>query len=186
MGRIASFAALLIAAAISPIVGHLGGIFQFFQYASPTSPALHGDRADGHSLEAGQLCRAAIFGLVGGVIIQVVWRVVFSGRWPGADSQAALLLHRRHRRGGDHDRHRHRHPAYRPARLRQDRALRMACPASEGLRRGLRRPWYQQLKLWCGLVAWSGSISIGDSGDRFALYRNWSFLVPWKPRLLRW
>ena len=33
VGRIASFAALLIAACISPIVGHLGGIFQFFQNA---------------------------------------------------------------------------------------------------------------------------------------------------------
>ena len=59
-GGSTSFAALLIAAAISPIVGHLGGSSSSSKTPSPMSPALHGDRADGHPLETGQLRRGRL------------------------------------------------------------------------------------------------------------------------------
>lgn len=79
VGRIASFAALLIAACISPIVGELGGVFKFFQNALTyiacpfMATVLMGILWKRVNYAAG------LFGLVGGFFIEVALGVLFSG-----------------------------------------------------------------------------------------------------------
>jgi solute:Na+ symporter, SSS family len=79
IGRMTSFIALLVAACVSPIVGVLGGIFQFFQNALVyiACPFMA-------TILMGILWKrvnyaAGLFGLVGGVIIQIICGVIFSG-----------------------------------------------------------------------------------------------------------
>ena len=82
MGRLASLAALLIAAAFSPIVGYLGGIFTFFQNAITyvacpfMATVLMGIFWKRVNYAAG------VFGLVGGMTIQILLAVLFSGYIP--------------------------------------------------------------------------------------------------------
>ncbi len=79
MGRMASFAALLIAACISPIVGELGGVFKFFQNALTyiacpfMATVLMGILWKRVNYAAG------LFGLVGGFFIEVTLGILFSG-----------------------------------------------------------------------------------------------------------
>ena len=145
IGRIASFAALLIAACVSPIVGELGGVFKFFQNALTyiacpfMATVLMGILWKRVNYAAG------MFGLVGGFFIEVILgdrlqRLHCPDDYqdpPAAFSQldlpirtflSALLLHRRHRRGDHHHRHDHRHLGHQPARLQQD------CTATSGRR----------------------------------------------------
>jgi SSS family solute:Na+ symporter len=156
VGRTVSFAALLIAAAISPIVGVLGGVFQFFQNALTyiacpfMATVLMGILWKRVNYAAG------LFGLVGGFIIQVVLGVVFSGLFaPGIPKLHFFYI------GGigeviilvgmvivtlltaPPDYAKIAPYVWRAQLLR-------------AYDEGVRRPWYQQLKLWCGivLVAW--------------------------------
>ena len=83
IGRLTSFVALAIAALISPIVGKLGGIFQFFQTAMTyiACPFMA-------TMLMGTLWKrvnypAAIFGLGGGLVIQVIVALLFSGAVAG-------------------------------------------------------------------------------------------------------
>ena len=82
IGRTASFVALLIAACISPIVGKFG-IFNFFQNALNfvACPFMI-------TMLMGMFWKrvnypAAMFGLVGGIIIQIIVAVIFSGQIEG-------------------------------------------------------------------------------------------------------
>jgi SSS family solute:Na+ symporter len=83
VGQLSSFAALAIAACVAPIVGQLGGIFQFFQTAMTyiACPFMA-------TILMGILWKrvnypAAVFGLVGGLIIQIIVAVLFSGSVAG-------------------------------------------------------------------------------------------------------
>ncbi len=82
MGRRASLAALTVAAAFSPVVEHLGGIFSFFQHAITyvacpfMATVLMGILWKRVNYAAG------VFGLVGGMIIQIFLAVLFSGYVP--------------------------------------------------------------------------------------------------------
>ena len=79
IGRTASFLALLIAACISPIVGVLGGVFNFFQTALTyiacpfMATVLMGILWKRVNYAAG------LFGLIGGFFIEVILGIVFSG-----------------------------------------------------------------------------------------------------------
>lgn len=82
MGRTAAFVALLLAACISPIVGRWG-VFKFFQNALNfvACPFMI-------TMLMGMFWKrvnypAAMFGLVGGIIIQIIVAVIFSGSIPG-------------------------------------------------------------------------------------------------------
>jgi len=175
VGRVTSFAALLIAAAISPIVEHLGGIFQFFQNAITyvacpfMATVLMGILWKRVNYAAG------VFGLVGGLIIQIFLAVLFCGRLAGG---LTWLLGRQFVAG-------HPHFMSYVAAIPQLHffyiggiaevvimigivivTLLTAPPAYpkiapyvwrvellQAYDEGVRRPWYQQLKLWWGLVA---------------------------------
>lgn len=83
VGQISALAALVIAASAAPIVGKLGGIFTFFQTAMNfiACPFMV-------TVLMGILWKrvnyaAGVFGLLGGVIIQIVVAVLFSGKVPG-------------------------------------------------------------------------------------------------------
>ena len=190
IGRFASFAALLTAAAISPIVGQLGGIFPFFQNAITyvacpfMATVLMGILWKRVNYAAG------VFGLVGGMIIQIFLAVLFCGKLVGGrhlaagaafrgrssplhgrrrqDSRTALLLHRGHRRGGHHDRHRHRHAADGPARLPEDRPLRLAPQLLEATTRASAGLGISSSNTGGAWWRSSGSVSIGDSGRPWA------------------
>ncbi len=79
IGRTASFLALLIAACISPIVGVLGGVFNFFQTALTyiacpfMATVLMGILWKRVNYAAG------LFGLIGGFFIEVILGILFSG-----------------------------------------------------------------------------------------------------------
>ncbi len=152
VGRISAFAALLIAACIAPVVGHLGGIFQFFQTAITyiACPFMT-------TVLIGMLWKrmnyaAGLFGLVGGLLIQVATAILFSGHVPplpklhffylGAISQVVIAI--------------------------GIVVVTLATPAPDAEKvapyvwrlalldqydEGARRPWYQQLKFWWGLIA---------------------------------
>jgi solute:Na+ symporter, SSS family len=150
VGRIASFIVLMLAAVLSPVVG-LFGIFKFFQFTL-TAIAIPFMA----TILMGILWKrvnyaAGLFGLVGGVAITSLMLVVFSGRvgsipelhffYIGGISEVIILI-------GiavvtlatappDYDKIA---PyVWRPSLLRS-------------YDEGVRRPWYQSLKLWCGIV----------------------------------
>ena len=175
IGRFASFAALLTAAAISPIVEYLGGIFPFFQnvityVACPfMATVLMGILWKRVNYAAG------VFGLVGGMIIQIFLAVLFCGKLVGGVTwllgQHFVAAHPHFMAGvakipGLHffyiggiaevvimigiaivtlltappDYQKIAPYVWRPQLL-------------ESYDEGVRRPWYQQLKYWWGLVA---------------------------------
>jgi len=79
VGQIAAFAAILIGACLAPIVAKLGGIFLFFQTAITyiACPFMA-------TILMGLIWKrvnypAAVFGLVGGLIIQITLAILFSG-----------------------------------------------------------------------------------------------------------
>jgi len=83
VGQISAFTALMIAASLAPIVGKLGGIFQFFQTALTyiACPFMA-------TILMGILWKrvnyaAGVFGLTGGLVIQVIVAILFSGKVAG-------------------------------------------------------------------------------------------------------
>ncbi len=83
VGQLAAVLALAIAACVAPVVGKLGGIFQFFQTAMTyiACPFMA-------TVMMGILWKrvnyaAGIFGFAGGLIIQIIMAVLFSGAIPG-------------------------------------------------------------------------------------------------------
>jgi solute:Na+ symporter, SSS family len=153
VGRIASFVALLLAACISPIVGELGGVFKFFQNALTyiacpfMATVLMGILWKRVNYAAG------MFGLVGGFFIEVILGVVFSGQFKslgipqlhffyiGGIGEVIIII------GmviitlttAPPDPARISRFIWRPQLL-------------EAFDEGVRRPWYQQVKLWYGVV----------------------------------
>jgi SSS family solute:Na+ symporter len=150
VGRIASFIVLALAAVMSPVVG-LFGIFKFFQFAL-TAVAIPFMA----TILLGVLWKrmnypAAIFGLLGGVVITSAMMLVFSGAFPGIQELHFFYI------GGiaevvimvgiivvslctaPPDYERIAPYVWRPALLKS-------------YDEGVRRPWYQQLKLWFGIV----------------------------------
>lgn len=151
VGRLASFVILVLATIISPIVGQYG-IFKFFQFTL-TAIAIPFMA----TISMGVLWRrvnypAAMFGLLGGVAITVAMLFLFSGHVPtipelhffyiGGIAQVTIML--------------------------GIALVTLLTPApdyekiapyvwSPRLLRtydeGFRRPWYQQAKLWFGIVA---------------------------------
>jgi SSS family solute:Na+ symporter len=150
VGRIASFIVLVLAAVLSPVVG-LFGIFRFFQFAL-TAIAIPFMA----TILMGVLWRrmnyaGALFGLLGGVAITSLLMALFSGRWPGISELHFFYI------GGiaeviimigiaivslmtlPPDYAKIAPYIWRPQLLR-------------AYDEGVRRPWYQQLKVWCGIV----------------------------------
>lgn len=150
VGRLASFVVLLLAAVLSPVVG-LFGIFKFFQFTL-TAIAIPFMAV----ILTGVLWRRAnyaggVFGLVGGVAITASLLGVFSGRIEGIPALHFFYI------GGiaevviiigivvvslmtappDYARIA---PYVWNARLLRT------------FDEGIRRPWYQRLSLWCGVV----------------------------------
>ena len=150
VGRIASFIVLMLAAVLSPIVG-LFGTFKFFQFTL-TAIAIPFMA----TILMGVLWKrvnypAALFGLVGGVLITVSLLCTFSGRmgsipelhffYIGGIAEVIIMI-------GiaivalstpppDYDKIA---PyIWRPQLL-------------QAYDEGIRRPWYQQLKFWCSVV----------------------------------
>lgn len=152
IGRLSAFVALLIAAAISPIVGELGGIFRFFQTAMTyiACPFMA-------TLLMGVFWKrvnyaAGLFGLVGGLIIQIVVAIIFSGQFDGipklhffyvgAIAQAAIAV-----------------GIVIVTLMTAPPDYAKIAPYVWHIQllkeydEGVRRPWYQQLKLWWGIVS---------------------------------
>ena len=83
VGQMSSLLALVIAACVAPIVGKLGGIFQFFQTAMTyiacpfMATVLMGILWKRVNYAAG------IFGFGGGLVIQIIMAILFSGSVPG-------------------------------------------------------------------------------------------------------
>ncbi len=156
IGRTASFVALLIAACISPVVGKFG-IFNFFQNALNfvACPFMI-------TMLMGMFWKrvnypAAMFGLIGGIIIQIIVQSIFSGGIPGipylhwqyvgAIAQviigigiAIIALNTAE-------------PDYSKVEPRL-----WSVKLLKAYDEGVRRPWYQQLKVLWGTVAviWFG------------------------------
>ncbi|MGO8752118.1 MAG: SLC5 family protein [Thermoguttaceae bacterium] len=150
VGRIASFTVLLLAAVLSPVVG-LFGIFKFFQFTL-TAIAIPFMA----TVLLGVLWKrvnypAALFGLVGGVFITASLLGVFGGHF-----QAIPELHFFYIGG----------IAEVIIMIGIAVVALMTAPPNydeiapyvwrprllSAYDEGLRRPWYQQLKLWCGIV----------------------------------
>jgi len=150
VGRMASFIVLLLAAVLSPIVG-LFGIFKFFQFAL-TAIAIPFMA----TILMGILWKrvnyaAALFGLLGGVTITSALMVVFSGRWTGIPELHFFYI------GGISE-----------VIIIIGIAVVTLVTAPPDYAKiapfvwspqllgtydeGVRRPWYQQLKFWCGIV----------------------------------
>ena len=81
VGQLSACAGLLIAVLLAPIVGQLGGIFRFFQtglnyvacpFMATVLMGIFWKRVN---------YPAAMFGLIGGLVIQIVLGVLFSGYW---------------------------------------------------------------------------------------------------------
>lgn len=150
VGRFASFLVLLLAAAISPVVGYFG-IFKFFQFSliAIAIPFMA-------TILMGILWKrvnypAGLFGLVGGVLITASLLAIFSGRFGnipelhffyiGGIAEVIIII------GiaivtlltAPPDFAKIAPYVWRPELLRT-------------YDEGVRRPWYQQLKLWCGIV----------------------------------
>jgi solute:Na+ symporter, SSS family len=173
IGRTASFVALCIAACISPIVGELGGVFKFFQNALTyiacpfMATVLMGILWKRVNYAAG------LFGLVGGFFIEVILGILFSGYVApvtvATNAQKLLTI--------QFDLA---HPYIRPLHFFYVGGigeviiiigmiaitLITAPPDYSKVNRfiwrpqlldaydeGTRRPWYQQVKLWYGVVA---------------------------------
>jgi SSS family solute:Na+ symporter len=83
VGRVSSFVALAIAACVAPIVGELGGIFQFFQTAMNYVACPFMATVLMGILWKRVNTAAAVFGLIGGMVIQVALAVLFSGEVAG-------------------------------------------------------------------------------------------------------
>jgi solute:Na+ symporter, SSS family len=156
VGRIASFIVLLLAAVISPVVGYFG-IFKFFQF-SLTAIAIPFMA----TILMGVFWKrvnypAALFGLAGGVIITSSLLGIFSGRlgnipelhffYIGGIAEVIIMLGiavvSLMTPSPDYDK-------IAPYVWRGD--------LLRAYDEGVQRPWYQQLKLWCGIVAaiWFG------------------------------
>ena len=150
VGRIASFTVLLLAAVLSPVVG-LFGIFKFFQFTL-TAIAIPFMA----TVLLGVLWKrvnypAVLFGLVGGVFITASLLGVFGGHF-----QAIPELHFFYIGG----------IAEVIIMIGIAVVALMTAPPNydeiapyvwrprllSAYDEGLRRPWYQQLKLWCGIV----------------------------------
>jgi len=150
VGRIASFIVLLLAAVLSPVVG-LFGIFKFFQFTL-TAIAIPFMA----TILMGVLWKrvnypAALFGLVGGVAITASLLTIFSGCFEtipqlhffyiGGIAEVLIMI------GiaavalttAPPDYAKIAPFVWRPQLLRT-------------YDEGTRRPWYQQVKLWCGIV----------------------------------
>jgi SSS family solute:Na+ symporter len=156
VGRIASFTVLLLAAVISPVVAYFG-IFKFFQFTLTAiaipfmATVLMGVLWKRVNYPAG------LFGLVGGVLITASLLGIFSGRlgsipelhffYIGGIAQAIIML-----------------GIAAVSLLTAPPDYERIAPyvwRAELLRaydEGVHRPWHQQLKLWCGIVAaiWFG------------------------------
>ncbi len=150
VGRIAASVVLLLAATLSPIVGWFG-IFKFFQF-TVTAIAIPFMA----TVLMGLLWRrvnysAGVFGLVGGVAITSLLLTLFSGQWTAIPRLHFFYV------GGI---------AEVIIMLGIAIVTLSTAPPDEnktspfvwhvGLLRtydaGTRRPWYQQIKLWCGVV----------------------------------
>ncbi len=153
IGRIASFVALCMAACISPIVGELGGVFKFFQNALTyiacpfMATVLMGILWKRVNYAAG------LFGLVGGFFIEVILGIVFSGQFKslgipqlhffyiGGIGEVIIII------GmvivtlvtSPPDPAKISRFIWRPQLL-------------QAFDEGVPRPWYQQVKLWYGVV----------------------------------
>ena len=167
VGRLASLAALVTAAACSPIVGRLGGIFPFFQNAITyvacpfMATVLMGILWKRVNYAAG------VFGLLGGMIIQIILAVLFSGYvagipklhffYIGGIAEVVIMI------GIAIVTLLTAPPDYKKI------APYVWCPQLlKTYDEGIRRPWYQQLKFWWGLVAVIWFDLIGDSGSQAA------------------
>jgi solute:Na+ symporter, SSS family len=150
VGRIASFIVLALAAILSPVVG-LFGIFKFFQFTL-TAIAIPFMA----TILMGVLWKrvnypAALFGLVGGVAITAALLTIFSGCFPtipqlhffyiGGIAEviivigiAAVAL------------------ATAPPDYAKIAPFVWRPQLLKTYDEGTRRPWYQQVKLWCGIV----------------------------------
>ncbi|MFZ1932334.1 MAG: sodium/solute symporter [Thermoguttaceae bacterium] len=150
VGRIAAFIVLLLAAVLSPVVG-LFGIFKFFQFTL-TAIAIPFMA----TILMGVLWKrvnqpAAVFGLVGGVAITASLLTIFSGRFAGigelhffyiggiAEVLIAIGIAVVALTTAPPDYAKIAPFVWRPQLLRT-------------YDEGTRRPWYQQVKLWCGIV----------------------------------
>jgi len=150
VGRIVSFTVLVLAAVLSPIVG-LFGIFKFFQFAL-TAIAIPFMA----TVLMGVLWKrvnyaGAVFGLVGGVAITSLLMALFSGRWTripelhffyiGGIAEVVILvgIATVSLLSPPPDYERIAPYVWRPQLLGT-------------YDEGVRRPWYQQLKLWCDIV----------------------------------
>jgi SSS family solute:Na+ symporter len=155
IGRTASFVALCVAACISPIVGELGGVFKFFQNALTyiacpfMATVLMGILWKRVNYAAG------MFGLVGGFFIEVALGVIFSGQFEkslgiphlhffyiGGIGEVIIII----------------------GMVIVTLATSPPDPAKisrfiwhpqllRAYDEGVPRPWYQQVKLWYGVVA---------------------------------
>ena len=95
-GRIASFVTLVIAAAVAPVVEHLGGVFRYFQtgvtyLATPFAATIIIGIAWRRANYPG-----AVFGMIGGLLIQVsvaitVWAAGASLHWAYVGAIAQVL-----------------------------------------------------------------------------------------------
>jgi SSS family solute:Na+ symporter len=150
VGRIASLAVLLLAAVLSPIVG-LFGIFKFFQFTLTVIAIPFMATVLLGILWKRVNYAAALFGLVGGALITAFLLAVFSGHvagvprlhffYVGGMAEVIIMIGITI-------------VALRTAPPNYGRIAPYVWQA--GLLRaydeGVRRPWYQQLKLWCGIV----------------------------------
>jgi SSS family solute:Na+ symporter len=150
VGRIAASVVLLLAATLSPVVG-LFGIFQFFQF-TVTAIAIPFMATVLMGLFWRRVNYAAgVFGLVGGVAITALLLTLFSGQWTAIPRLHFFYI------GGI---------AEVIIMLGIAIVTLLTAPPDQnkispfiwhaGLLRtydeGTRRPWYQQLKLWCSVV----------------------------------
>jgi solute:Na+ symporter, SSS family len=152
VGRLASFTVLLLAAVISPVVGYFG-IFKFFQFTliAIAIPFMA-------TAMMGLLWRrvnypAALFGLVGGVLITSALLALFSGRVAGVPELHFFYI------GGIAEVITmigitivtlSTPPPPDPARIAPYMwSLRVLSAYDEGQR----RPWYQQVKFWWAIIA---------------------------------
>jgi SSS family solute:Na+ symporter len=157
VGRIASFTVLLSAAVLSPIVKYCGGIFEFFQSSLPAIAVPFMATVLMGVLWKRVNYAGGLFGLLGGVLITASLLGIFSGHvgsipklhffYVGGIAEVIIMI------GiaavslltAPPDYERIAPYLWRPQLLR-------------AYDEGVRRPWYQQLKLWCGIVTviWLG------------------------------
>ena len=179
VGRIASFTVLLLAAVISPVVGTVRHLQVLPVHAHRHRRSFHGDRPDGRSLEARQLRRGAVRPGRRRVHHGArCWRfsAATSGAFPSCTSSTSAASPRWSSCSALPS------VSLRPPRPITPRLPRTSGAATAGAYdEGVRRPWYQQLKLWCGIVTVIWLSSIGGSGKRGDLDFNHEHFVRGRP-----